>query len=166
MLKKNQAYLNRFKNSDQGLIEFATLVEQAEPARRDMILQAAEKEDARFLATAMRRVVYYEELIYLDETIMAEILSKVSPKILAYSLRGMPQEFREKLSKGLGHRETKMLRDEEEQMKPDTGDALVLGARRQILKIARTLEAQQKFVFEATDCPRLNAKRKKAAGEK
>lgn len=166
MLKKNQAYLNRFKNSDQGLVEFATLIEQAEPARRDMILEAAEKEDARFLATVMRRVVYYEELIYLDESIIAEILSKVSPKILAYSLRGMAQEFRDKMSKNLGHRELKQLRDEEDQIKADTAETLVFGARRQILKIARTLESQQKFTFEVTDCPRLNAKRSKAAGEK
>ena len=164
MLKKNQAYLSRFKNSDQGLIEFATLIEQAEPARRDMILEAAKKEDARFLSTAMRRVVFYDDLAFIDESILAEILSKVSPKILAYSLRGMPAEYREKLLKTLGHRETKALRDEEEQLKAEVSESLVLGARKQILKIARSLEAQQKFVFESPDCPRLALKRKKAVG--
>jgi flagellar motor switch protein FliG len=163
MLKKNQAYLSRFKHNDQGMIEFATLVEQADPPHREMILKAAEDEDPRFLATAMRRVVYFEELIYVDEMILAEILSKVSPKVLAYALRGTAEDFRQILLKTLGYRELKVTRDEEEQIRQDTPEALVLGARRQILKIARTLEAQQKFVFEVLECPRLARKRKKVA---
>jgi flagellar motor switch protein FliG len=163
MLKKTQAYLSRFKNNDQGMIEFATLVEQADPPHREMILKAAEEEDPRFLSAAMRRVVYFEEMIYIDEMILAEILSKVSPKVLAYALRGTSEEFRKLLLKTLGHRELKQTRDEEDQVREDTPEALVLGARRQILKIARMLEAQQKFVFEVLECPRLARKRKKAA---
>lgn len=155
------ANLKRFKSNAQGIREFAILIEQSEPRARQMIIESAEKEDPRFLAKALRKVVYFEELIYIEETILAEILAKVSPKLLAFAQVGMPPEFCERLKKQLGFRELKLMKDEQEIMKPPT-EGFILGARAQILKAARGLEAQNKFIFELTDCPRF--KQRRAAG--
>jgi flagellar motor switch protein FliG len=157
---KGSGSLKRFKNNAQGQIEFATLIEQSDPKHRDMILKSAADEDARWLEKAMRKVVFFEELVYLEETILAEILSKVSPKVMAYALRGMPEQFRQLMVKQLGYRERKTMLDEDANMK-EVADSFILGARRQILKSARSLESQNKFSFELADCPRFHHKEKK-----
>ncbi len=154
--------LSRFKRSMQGLIDFAMLIEQADPANRVRILEQAEAQDADFVFKVMRKVVFFEELIYLDETIQAEIFAKTSSKVLAYSLIGTPAELRTSVLKQMGHRERKLLQDEEEKMGATPPSSLALGAQKQILKTARQLEAQNKFVFELSACPRFKLKRKRA----
>lgn len=161
MSNKGPGSLKRFKNNAQGVIEFATVIEQSDPRAREMILTSAKEEDARWLERAMRKVVFFEELVYLEETVLAEILSKVTPKVMAYALRGMPPEFREKMGKQLGYRERKTMQDEDTSITVTLSDSFILGARRQILKTARSLEAQQKFSFELADCPRFHQKDKK-----
>lgn len=153
--------LSRFKKSMQGLIEFATLIEQASPARREKILRQSALVDSGFVSKALRKVVFYEELEYLEETILAEILCNTSPTTLAYSLRGMPESFRKHLFRHLGYRELRATMDEEEKMLKRVSEEFILGARKQILKIARALEKKNKFVFELADCPRFKLKPKK-----
>ena len=49
------------------------------------------------------------------------------------------------------------MKDEEENFPPKgPSEGLILGARRQILKIARSLEEKGKFEFELLDCPRFS----------
>lgn len=159
---KKKSNLARFKKTMHGLIEFACLLEQSDPRGRENILAEVEQDDPDFLIDVLRKVVYFEELIYLDDSVLAEILTATSPKILAYALKGMPDEFREAVSRHVGHREKKALLDEEEQMKEEVGDSFLLGARKQVLKIARSLEAQGKFSLEApSECPRMASKRRK-----
>lgn len=152
--------LTRFKKSMQGLIDFATLLEQAEPSHRQKIMTQAEAQDKDFLHKAMRKVVFFDELVFIDETIIAEILSKTSPKLLAYALKGMPEEFRSLLLKQIGYRELRLFKDEEDKMGDSVNPSLVLGAQRQILKMARQMESQNKFVFELSSCPRFKLKKK------
>lgn len=141
----------------QGLVEFASLLEQSDPKHREAIMKEVEAEDPDFLATVLTKVVYFEELTALDETVLAEILSKVSPKILSFALHGMPEDFRKELLRHLGHRGTKQLLDEEQMWSKPPEPSFVLGARRQVLKIARLLEAQNKFVLEVRRAPRQKA---------
>jgi flagellar motor switch protein FliG len=159
-MPKPAANLKRFKGTMQGIREFACLLEQSDPQAREMILAAAEKDDARFTEQALRKVVYFEELVYIEETILAELLSKVTPKVLAFALQDMPASFSEVLTKQLGFREKKLLQEENATLGAKKSESFVLGARKQILKMARSLEAQNKFVFELSDCPRFNAKKK------
>lgn len=154
--------LERFKKSQAGLIEFAMLIEQADPPSAKRIIEGATEQDPEFVYQVMRKVVFFEELLYLDETIISEILSKASPKILACALKEAPQEFKQKLTSFLGFRELRKLMQEEEELGDVVNKKLILGAQRQILKIARDLEANNKFSFEAPDCPRLNSRKKRA----
>ena len=143
----------------QGIIDFAILLEQADQQQRDKILDQAQQEDSEFVYKVMKKVVFFEELVYLDEGIVAEILSKTSSKVLAYGLHGMPDEFRKSILKLIGHRELRLFKDEEEKMGSKVNPALVLGGQKQILKTARTLEAKNVFVFELISCPRFKQKR-------
>ena len=159
MLIAKKINLTRFKKSMQGLVDFATLLEQADPAHRQKIIEQAEQQDKDFLHKAMRKVVFFDELIYIDETIIAEILSKTSPKVLAYALKGMEENFRSTMLKQIGYRELRLFKDEEEKMGAALSPGLILGAQKQILKMARHLESQNKFVFEISSCPRFNKKK-------
>ncbi len=161
---KRKPNISRFKKTMQGMIEFAALIEQSDPRQREAILKEVEKEDSDFLATVMKKVVLFEELTVLDEAVLAEILSKVSPKILAFALSGMPEEFRKEILRHLGHRGTKQFVDEEGLLNSAPEQAFVLGARKQVLKIARQLEAQNKFVLEVPANVRME-RRKKAPSE-
>jgi flagellar motor switch protein FliG len=109
----------------------------------------------------MKRVVYFDELIYLDEAVLAELLSKVSPKVLAYSLRGISEEFREKMLRNLGIRDRRIFLDEEEKMNENFSQKFTAGAQKQVLRTARKLEAENKFVFEVVNSPRFQKRKKK-----
>lgn len=148
--------LSRFKRTRQGIIEFATLIEQSDQKQRAQIMRAAEDDDPEFFYSVMRRVVFFEELIYIDEGILAELMSKVGAKVLAYALRGMDDDFRKAITHVVGHVAQRQIRDEDEIAEPS--EEYILGARRQVLKIARNIEAKGTFVFEAPGCPRLNKK--------
>ncbi|MBI4406233.1 MAG: hypothetical protein HY537_18885 [Deltaproteobacteria bacterium] len=160
-LKRKKFHLERYKKSLQGIIDFATLIEQAEPMNRSRIIEQAQEEDSEFLWSVMKKVVFFEELTYVDEGILAEVLSKTSPKILAFAIRGMPEEFQKKMLKQMGFREMRQLQEEQDKMGADVPVQLVLGARIQVLKTARALEAQGKFIFELNDCPRFKTRRRK-----
>lgn len=158
MPRDKKLNLDRFKKSSHGIIEFATLLEQADPSNQAAIIKQAKAQDEEFIYHVMKRVVYFEELIYLDEAVLAELLSKVSPKVMAYALQGMPDEFREKMLRNLSLRDRRAFQDEEEKMGSTFPKGFVSGARKQVLKSARKLEAENKFVFEATNSPRLQRK--------
>lgn len=145
--------IQRFKKTRAGLIEFACILEQSPPNVRTKILEDVGQLDPSFLRMALRKVVYFEELVFLDESCLAEILSASSPKILAFALTGAEESFKKKIMGSLGYRKMRQVMDEQDKMgTPENGE--VLGAQIQILKIARELEAKNKFTFELTDCPR------------
>ncbi len=147
--------LDRFKRSTHGQIDFACLLEQSAPTVRDSILQRARRQDPQFIDEVLARTVFFEDLVFLDEGVMAEILGETPPKILAYALTGVEKDFRQKIVRNVSHRTTRQIKDEEENFGPKgPSEGLILGARRQILKIGRLLEAKDKFAFEAPESPR------------
>lgn len=158
MLVQKKLNLDRFKKGTQGIIDFATIIEQADPQNRERILLQAREQDEYFLKEVMRRVVFFEELMYLDHMVIAEILSKVSAKVLSHALWQTQDEFRSVLLRQVGHRERKEIQDEEEKLTQGLTPSIVQGAQRAILKIARQLEAQNRFSFQLTNCPRFKSK--------
>lgn len=148
----------RFKKTRAGLVEFAKILEQAPPRLRQRIISDVGKSDPVFMRDALKKVVYFEELVYLDETITSEILSHVNERVLAYAFTGMDQDFTDKISSLLGYGKQRKLKDEQESLTRRPSENMILGARMQILKIARDLEMKNKFVFELSDCPRFKIK--------
>lgn len=159
MLRDKKLNLERFKKSSHGLIEFATLIEQADANQRDRIIEQAKAQDEEFVFNVMKRVVYFEELAYLDEAILAELLSKVSPKVLAFALAEMPEDFKQKMLRNLGIRDRRTYEDESERLTEGFHKGFMIGAQKAVLKAARRLEAENKFVFEVLNSPRLKRKK-------
>ncbi|MBI4406234.1 MAG: hypothetical protein HY537_18890 [Deltaproteobacteria bacterium] len=154
--------LERFKHHSDGVVALAQIIEQATPEKREKLIEDVQREDVHLLASVLERTVFFEELIYLDEDIIGELVSAVPPAVLAYSLKGTDEDFRKKLCTRLGFREIKQLKDEEEQIGPQPKHELIQGARKEILKIARKLESKEKFKFQLDDCPRFRHLLKKA----
>ena len=164
MLVTKKLDLSRFKKSSQGIKDFANLIEQAEPTQRNRIVEQAEEQDAEFVYKVMKKVIFFEELVYLDDSILAEILSKTSPKVLAYALCGAAPELRTKLLEQTGFQIARQIKDEEDRFTTEgLAAGLILGAQKQILKTGRAMENIGKFTFELTDCPRFRKKTKVAA---
>ncbi|MFM8268559.1 MAG: FliG C-terminal domain-containing protein [Pseudomonadota bacterium] len=155
-----QRDLQRFKKTRLGLVEFACILEQATPKVRDKIITEVGSLDPSFLRTALKKVVYFEEIIYLDESTLAELLSHISPRVLAFSLFGMSPEFCKSILNTLDFRKMRQVQEEQENL-GKCSQGLVFGSQIQILKYARELEAKNKFVFELLDCPRFKVKSKK-----
>lgn len=150
--------LKRFKKTRSGLIDFACILEQASPKAREKIILEVGKIDPAFLREALRKVVYFEELIYLDESLLAELFSHVAPRILAYALAKSDTSFTHRLTGLLSLKQKRQWQEEVESFSKKPGASMVTGAQMQILKIARELEAKNKFIFELTDCPRFKSK--------
>ncbi|MCB0404529.1 MAG: hypothetical protein KDD51_07060, partial [Bdellovibrionales bacterium] len=111
---KQELKLERFKKSQTGIIEFARLLEQSTPQVRETILKRAKEQDSAFVQSVLRKTVFFEELIFLDEGVLAEILSDTPPKVLAHAVYGMEAKFCKKLMANVGHRTQRQVKDEEE----------------------------------------------------
>ena len=104
----------------------------------------------------MRKAVFFEELIYLEDGILTEILAISPPKVLACALFKTSEEFRKKFKKNMDYRLYKSLQDEEEKLALCNNKLLALGAQKQILKLCRKLESKNQFIFSLDDCPRFH----------
>ena len=159
MSSSNNINLERFKKNPQGLADLVLLIEQAGPTQQKRLIGQILDVDSEFLFQALRRVIFFEELVYLDEGVLAELLVQVNAKILAYALYGLPKEFREKLLKLMAMKEQRAVADEEEKLGEGTvAGSYVLGAQRQVLKVARHLEITMGLSLDLNDCPRLRTK--------
>lgn len=158
--------LSRYTRNCEGVRNFAMLIEQASQNRRAMLINQLRTIDRKFLVQVLRKVVYFEEIIYFEEGVLAEIVAATPAITLAYALRGMPEEFRKKMGSLVGFRQRRQMLDEEEKIAEKPLTILVEGARRQLLKIARHLEDKDNFVFQLDDCPRFRTQNIKTDASK
>lgn len=163
-LTRRKIDLSRFKRTAQGYKEFASILEQSDPKNRDRIIEDVQRDDPDFLADVMKKVIYFEDLTALDEGILSEILYKISPKLLAYALRGMPEEFRKTVLGHLNHVGLREVMYEEEILPQLADNNFILGARKQIIKIARDLESQGKFELESPRAAAARDRKKRRTG--
>ncbi len=156
---KKRYDIRRFKAGREEMMAFVQLLEQASPTTRQLIISDVSIQDPAFLDDAMRKIVFFEELIYLEEGVLAEILA-ASPMIpLAYAIHGMEQNIRQSFLKLVGFRELQKLKDEDERIGNSPAPLLIHGAQKQILKIARKLEKEGRFVIDPHNSPRFQKKR-------
>ena len=107
----------------------------------------------------MKKVVYFEELHLVEEAVLAELLTKTSPKTLAYAIKSMSKEFCKILLDHLPYPKMKAVLEEQKSMLEHSSPTFIIGAQRTILRMARQLEAEGTFIFELLDCPRFRAKK-------
>ena len=154
MAKIKSASLQRFKDDSFGILQYATLIEQAHPSKQKALMEQTQKLEPEFYAAVMERVVFFEEFVYLEEATLLEILSNVPPKVLVYGLEGASSEFRGKMLAVLDFRYQGLMREEESKLTRPVAENLIVGARHQVLKLSRQLEAKGKIHFEVPLSPR------------
>ncbi len=128
----------------------ADMLNQLEPAASKSILESIEKEDPK-MALAIRNLMFtFEDLIGVPEAGIRELLGQLDKKALALALRGAGDELKNLIFKCMSTRAVDMLKEDMEIMGPvrsrDVGQA-----QREIVDVARKLEAEGKLVLSAED---------------
>src|SRR5271165_1681569 len=126
----------------------ADLLNQLEPLSSKAILETIEKDDPK-MALGIRNLMFtFEDLLGVPESGVRELLGQLDKKSLALGLRGASEELKNLVFKSMSSRAVDML----------TEDMEVLGAvrakdvnqaQREIVDVARRLEAEGKLVLSA-----------------
>jgi flagellar motor switch protein FliG len=126
----------------------AELLNQLEPLASKGILEAIEKDDPK-MALAIRNLMFtFEDLIGVPELGIRELLGQVDKKALALALRGASEELKTLIFKSMSSRAVEMLKEDMEVLGAVRSKD-VNQAQREIVDVARRLEAEGKMVLSA-----------------
>jgi len=126
----------------------ADLLNQLEPVSSKGILETIEKEDPT-MALAIRNLMFtFEDLLGVPEAGIRELLGQLDKKTLALSLRGATEELKNLIFKSMSSRAVDMLKEDMEVLGPVRSKD-VNQAQREIVEVARRLEAEGKLVLSA-----------------
>ncbi len=126
----------------------ADLLNQLEPVSSKGILETIEKEDPT-MALAIRNLMFtFEDLLGVPEAGIRELLGQLDKKALALSLRGATEELKNLIFKSMSSRAVDMLKEDMEVLGPVRSKD-VNQAQREIVEVARRLEAEGKLVLSA-----------------
>ena len=126
----------------------ADLLNQLEPVSSKGILESIEKDDPT-MALAIRNLMFtFEDLLGVPEAGIRELLGQLDKKALALSLRGATEELKNLIFKSMSSRAVDMLKEDMEVLGPVRSKD-VNQAQREIVEVARRLEAEGKLVLSA-----------------
>jgi len=126
----------------------ADLLNQLDQATGKAILEAIEKDDPK-MALGIRNLMFtFEDLLGVPEAGIRELLGQLDKKTLAMALRGASEDVKNLMFKCMSSRAVDMLKEDMEVLGPvRTKD--VNQAQREIVEVARKLEAEGKLVLTA-----------------
>jgi flagellar motor switch protein FliG len=126
----------------------ADLLNQLEPLAGKGILESIEKDDPN-MALAIRNLMFtFEDLLGVPEAGVRELLGQLDKKTLALALRGATEELKNLIFKSMSSRAVDMLKEDMEVLGSVRAKD-VNQAQREIVEIARRLEAEGKLVLSA-----------------
>lgn len=126
----------------------ADLLNQLEPLAGKGILESIEKDDPN-MALAIRNLMFtFEDLLGVPEAGIRELLGQLEKKTLALALRGTTEELKTLIFKSMSSRAVDMLKEDMEVLGSVRAKD-VSHAQREIVEIARRLEAEGKLVLSA-----------------
>ena len=126
----------------------ADLLNQLEPVSSKGILETIEKDDPK-MALSIRNLMFtFEDLLGVPEAGIRELLGQLDKKALALSLRGATEELKNLIFKSMSSRAVDMLKEDMEVLGPVRSKD-VNQAQREIVEVARRLEAEGKLVLSA-----------------
>ena len=101
------------------------------------------------MALAIRNLMFtFEDLLGVPEAGIRELLGQLDKKTLALSLRGATEELKNLIFKSMSSRAVDMLKEDMEVLGPVRSKD-VNQAQREIVEVARRLEAEGKLVLSA-----------------
>jgi flagellar motor switch protein FliG len=126
----------------------ADMLNQLEPNTSKGILENIEKDDPK-MALAIRNLMFtFEDLLGVPEPGIRELLGQLDKKTLAMALRGASEELKTFVFKSMSSRAVDMLKEDMEVLGPVRSKD-VSQAQREIVDVARKLEAEGKLVLSA-----------------
>ncbi|MBZ5663508.1 MAG: flagellar motor switch protein FliG [Acidobacteriia bacterium] len=126
----------------------AELLNQIEPIKSKGILEVIEKDDPQ-MALGIRNLMFtFEDLLGVPEAGIRELLGQLEKKTLALALRGATEELKNLIFKSMSTRAVDMLKEDMEVLGPVRAKD-VNQAQREIVEVARRLEAEGKLVLSA-----------------
>jgi flagellar motor switch protein FliG len=126
----------------------ADLLNQLEPLSSKGILETIEKNDPK-MALGIRNLMFtFEDLLGVPELGIREILGQLDKKVLALALRGASDELKNLIFKSMSSRAVEMLKEDMEVLGAVRSKD-VTQAQREIVEMARKLEAEGKLVLSA-----------------
>ena len=126
----------------------ADMLNQLEPNTGKGILENIEKDDPK-MALAIRNLMFtFEDLLGVPEAGIRELLGQLDKKTLALALRGASEELKNLVFKSMSSRAVDMLKEDMEVLGPVRSKD-VNQAQREIVDMARKLEAEGKLVLSA-----------------
>ena len=126
----------------------ADLLNQLEPIKSKGILETIEKDDPK-MALGIRNLMFtFEDLLGVPEAGIRELLGQLDKKTLALSLRGATEELKSLIFKSMSSRAVDMLKEDMEVLGAVRAKD-VNQAQREIVEVARRLEAEGKLVLSA-----------------
>ena len=126
----------------------ADLLNQLEPIKSKSILELIEKDDPK-MALGIRNLMFtFEDLLGVPEAGIRELLGQLEKKTLALALRGATEELKNLIFKSMSSRAVDMLKEHMEVLGAVRAKD-VNQAQREIVEVARRLEAEGKLVLSA-----------------
>src|SRR5271170_7673293 len=126
----------------------ADLLNQLEPVASKSILENIEKDDPK-MALAIRNLMFtFGDLLGVPETGIRELLGQLDKKTLALGLRGATEELKNLIFKSMSSRAVEMLKEDMEVLGAVRSKD-VSQAHREIVEVARRLEAEGKIILSA-----------------
>jgi flagellar motor switch protein FliG len=124
------------------------MLNQLEPLSSKGILENIEKDNPK-MALAIRNLMFtFEDLLGVPEAGIRELLGQLDKKTLALALRGANEELKNLIFKSMSSRAVDMLKEDMEVLGAVRARD-VHTAQREIVDVARKLEAEGKLVLSA-----------------
>jgi flagellar motor switch protein FliG len=126
----------------------ADLLNQLDPIASKGILENIEKDDPK-MALAIRNLMFtFDDLLGVPEAGIRELLGQLDKKTLALALRGANEELKNLIFKSMSSRAVDMLKEDMEILGAVRAKD-VHAAQREIVDVARRLEAEGKIILSA-----------------
>lgn len=146
--RKLQTLGEQHRRSYAGFQGVADLMNQLDPVSSKSILEMIEGEDPS-LALAIRNLMFtFEDLLTVPEIGIRELLGALDKKTLTLALRGASEELKHLVFKSMSSRAVEMLKEDMEVLGPVRARE-VQAAQREVIEVARRLEADGKLMLSA-----------------
>jgi len=146
--KRLEALGEQGRRAYAGIKGVADLLNQMDPSTSKAILEMIEKDDPQTALRIRNLMFTFEDLCGVPEAGIRELLGQLDKKGLALAMRGASDQLKTVVFKCMSSRAVEMLKEDMEVLGPVRSKD-VHQAQRQIIELARKLEADGKLALTA-----------------
>ncbi|MCF7803990.1 MAG: hypothetical protein K9N46_01640 [Candidatus Marinimicrobia bacterium] len=146
--EKSRLMPSKAKYASGGAKGLADVLTKMDVRTEKQFLQHLEKESPELAKEIKRYHLLFEDLVKLPDDVLREVLKQVEPKEIAYSLKGQPDETREKFMENMPERAQIILEDEMRLLEGPQPRRKVESAQKKLVSAAKELEDEGRFSLE------------------